>query len=202
MTSLWRHLSFPKQLSISQILKVKVSTQGQSHLHSKYKMNLMLLYVGIKYEVWRFNRNWNIDNWTTYMTSQWRRRQFDFYEIHISKRHTKFHFDRQKRGEIHSREINRELWWKREIASLWPWPSTKGHQFQKGSSQCRKQQFSKNRVQINVSVRVKFGSLTDRHTYTDRYTHTHLQTNCSENITPSVCISCFLFICLIMYGCL
>ena len=78
------------------------------------------------------------------------------------------------------------------ITSLWPWPLTQGHQIQYGPSQCSKQPFSENRVQIDASVRLEFCSQevpdtqtdrqTDRHTHT--HTHTDTQTNWSENITP------------------
>ena len=69
-----------------------------------------------------------------------------------------------------------------DIESLWPWPLTKGHQFQYGSSQWGKQPFSKNRVQIGASVRLEFCSEAEPDTHT--HTHTHAQTNCSGNITP------------------
>ena len=84
---------------------------------------------------------------------------------------------------------------KMDIESLWPWPLTIGHQFQLGMSQCCKQPFRKNRVQIDVYVRLEFfftsraghtDIQTDRHTHTHTHTHRHTdtQTNCSENITP------------------
>ena len=63
--------------------------------------------------------------------------------------------------------------------SQWPWPLTQGHQFQQDLSQCSKQLFNENCVQISTSVCLEFCSLTDWHT--DR--QTHIQTYCSENIT-------------------
>ena len=83
-----------------------------------------------------------------------------------------------KRAEIQGREVNRELWRKTGITSLWPWPLTQGHQIQQGPSQCRKQPFSENRVQIGESVGLEFCSQEFPDTQTDRHTHTqtHRQT--------------------------
>ena len=57
-----------------------------------------------------------------------------------------------------------------------------------GSSQCGKQPFSENRVQIGSSVWLEFCSQAepDRQAdkKTDTHTHTDTQTNYSENITP------------------
>ena len=55
-------------------------------------------------------------------------------------------------------------------------------QYQYGSSQCSKQLFSKNRVQIGASVRLEFCSQADRQT--DRHTHTHTETICNKDIIP------------------
>ena len=71
------------------------------------------------------------------------------------------------------------------ITSLWPWPLTQGHQFQRCSIQCGKQTFSENRVQIGSPVRLEFFSQVE---LTHRHTDTHTQTNWSENITlPRFC---------------
>ena len=69
------------------------------------------------------------------------------------------------------------------ITLLWPWPLTQGHQYQFGLSQCNKQPYSENRVQIGG---ILFTWNPDTHTYRQRHTHTHThtQTNWSENITP------------------
>ena len=85
------------------------------------------------------------------------------------------------RAEKYNKEVNRDLWIKKDIVSLWPWPLTQGHRFLKDSSQCVKQPISQNRVQIGAS---KFYS--QALTQTDR--HTHTQTNCNGNIThPPFC---------------
>ena len=61
-----------------------------------------------------------------------------------------------KRAEIQVRKLTDYCEEKMDIRSLWPWPSTQGHLFLQGSSQCRKQQFSENRVQTGASVRLEF----------------------------------------------
>ena len=57
------------------------------------------------------------------------------------------------------------------ITSLWPWLLTQGHQFQQDLSQCGKQPFSENRVQIDSFVRLEFCSQVESDTQTDRQTH-------------------------------
>ena len=146
--------------------------------------------IGFKYKVCRFNGIRDMDNcfeknlnkvimtsspiWFLWDLNTNRQR---VYLSNISN----FILIKHKRTEIQGREFNRKLWREMGITSLWPWPLTQGHQNQFGLSQCQKQPFSENRVQIGASVRVEFCSQEVRDTQTHRQTDT--QTNCSENIT-------------------
>ena len=67
------------------------------------------------------------------------------------------------------------------ITSLWPWPLTQGHRFQKGLSQCDEKPFSENWVKIGSSAGSAGILFTSRAGYVHR--QTERQANCSENIT-------------------
>ena len=55
----------------------------QGHFHCYHLMDVMLLCIGSKYKVCRFNWIWDMDKCleTTKMLSEWRHHPFEFYEI-------------------------------------------------------------------------------------------------------------------------
>ena len=140
-------------------------------------MDVMLLCNGFKYELCRFNRNWDMDN--SLEKIKWRQNDVITHLIFIKFKHisTKgisiaylisfWLFIRELRYKVGKLTENYEE--KIGITSLWPWLLTQGNQFQWGLSQCGKQPFSENCVQIGSSFRLEFCSQ-------ENIRHTHRQT--------------------------
>ena len=136
-------------------------------------MYFIPLNVCTKNEVCRFSWIWNIDICMekTKKTSPWRHHPFDFYEIPLQKciGHIAAVYQisvwsslRELRHTVE--KLTENYGEKMDIVSLWPWPLTQGHQFQKGLSQCGNR--------IGAFVRLEFRSKEKiRHSHTQRHTH-------------------------------
>ena len=151
----------------------------------------MLLCIGPKNEVSRFNRNWDMDNCLennlndVIMTSSPIRILWNLYtnrpRVYLSDIPNLI-LIKHKRAEIQGREVNRELWRKKlELRhcdlDLWP----KVTKF----NRVRATNGSNHLAKTASKLVHPFGwNFVHKNFWTDTHTLTDTQTNCSENITP------------------